>query len=536
MPPTRCLVLAAFALLSSESRAQQVDFGSPAEDRLRLSQLVGKAPTDGWLIRSTGTMSRPLTNGNSRSHDTRRCAFRWAPITPRLDLVWNSDIPFETNSGGVWNGRGETIAGTAGVRASCGRWSVRLQPEMWYAANRDFSIIASGAPDRSAFANPFHSGNDWSADLPVRFGVQPLLVLQPGQSSIEFTLGPFAAGFATESQWWGPGIRNAIIMSNHAAGIPVVHARTARPLDIRVGHLEARWVTGVLTESLWFTKQERGLRRSLSGLVLTLRTAVDTGLTVGVARVVLTEIGSTKHLVFRVLHPITVWGAGGDVRSDLSDHTDQLASAFARWVFPQGGVEVYGEWARVILPNSLRSLILAPHESQGFTVGMQWVSSDTISNTWRFQAEATNLEQGYESRTVSPPTFYVSPSVKAGYTQRGRTIGAMIGPGSSSQFLALDRMLPTRSIGLSLQRIRWDNDAYFRVPTGTGVWAHDVSLVAGLRGTQRTRWAEYSAALDMEHRLNFLFQSATSGYEKDRTFDVRNLSLRLSVRPGKVSP
>jgi hypothetical protein len=517
--------------------AQFVAMGGSAEDRARLAQLTGLSSTAGWLIRTSASMSEPLSASNSRAIRTSAC--RWAPILPNVGLTWNSGIPKAINSGGAWNGRGESGEVGAGVRATCGRLSVQVRPEIWFAANRDFAILSANSPGHSDFANPFHTGPGWSADIPIRMGAQPLLVIQPGQTSVELTVGPAAVGVGTESQWWGPGIRNAILMSNHAAGIPAVHIRTARPIATPVGLLEARGIAGILTQSPWFSKTKPNARRSLTGLVVTLRPALDTGLTIGVARVVFVEVAAVRRLALHLVDPVAVWGAAGDVRSDTTDRTDQLASAFARWVFPSAGAEVYGEWARVILPNSLRSLFLSPQFSQGFTVGLQWVSGPNDARSsigaWRVQAEATNLEQQYESRAVKPPTYYVSPSVRAGYTQRGRVIGARIGPGSSSQFLAVDRLLARRSLGVALERVRWDNDAYYHAPTGVGVWAHDVSLIAGVRASQRFRFAEVTAEVDIEQRLNFLFQNANSGYSADRTYDVHNLSFRFQVQPVRLS-
>jgi hypothetical protein len=39
-----------------------------------------------------------------------------------------------------------------------------------------------------------------------------------GQSSIRLTFGPASIGLSNENIWWGPGIRNSLIMSNNAPG------------------------------------------------------------------------------------------------------------------------------------------------------------------------------------------------------------------------------------------------------------------------------------------------------------------------------
>lgn len=50
----------------------------------------------------------------------------------------------------------------------------------------------------------------------------------------------------------GSGIRNALVLSDRAAGFPHLFLRTAKPVDVGVGMFRARWILGGLTESLYF--------------------------------------------------------------------------------------------------------------------------------------------------------------------------------------------------------------------------------------------------------------------------------------------
>jgi hypothetical protein len=509
-----------------------VTIGGDIEDRRRLAQLVGAGATSGTLIR-TASMLTPsvVTSGTGRS--LRWCELFWRPITPRLDFGWNSAIPFEQNDGGVWAGRGATINAIGGVRAQCGPIRVQAAPEVWYAQNRPFAMFGLDLPGKSGFTNPFFSGQGWSADLPLRFGNQSLLVLEPGQSVIEVDVPWVTLGYGTESQWWGPAIRNALVMSNHAAGIPSAYVRTTSPVRSPVGELEARWIVGALTESRFYDFDRGNDLRSLSGLVMTLRVPLDSNLTVGGARVVLAPIGGTAALPARFLDVIARWGESGNVRAASNGRAaDQITSLFARWVFPQSGFEAFAEWARVILPASIRSILLAPQFSQGYTLGFQWISASApMTPAWRVQSEITDLEQPLRERAALPPTFYVSPSIGQGYTQRGQVIGAMIGPGSQSQYVAVDRLLGDSRLGGFLGRVRWANDAFYKAPTGLSAWAHDVSFFGGVRGRRPVGLFNVSAELAAEKRLNYLFQSATIGFSEDRTFDVNNLVVRISLEP-----
>ena len=532
-------ILALIALATAPARAQErtvsrslaplLFIGSAAEDRARLDQLRGLTPSEGWLARTPSSMSDsirgvPLTV-------PRLCAVRIGVIPGNVLVNWNSDISFERNDGGVWTGRGTTVAASAGLGVKCGRFTVRAVPQVWHAWNEDFPVVPSGYWRRSDFASPIHSIDQSSADLPVRFGARPITATQFGQSSVNVELGSVVLGASSESEWWGPGIRNGLLMSNNAEGIPRYHVGTARPIRTRAGALSARLISGILTESRFFDRLDVGFDRPLSGLVIALATAADSNLSVGAARVVYRRRTSSRYLPLHALDVLTHWST-----RNPSDSVEQLSSLFARWVFPATGLEVYGEWGRVLLPKSLREFLIAPQFTQGYTVGMQWLSRREASmSAWRTQLEFTNLEQLRPVREVSPPSFYTSPVVPHGYTQRGQVIGATIGPGSSSQFLAIDRLGRSWSAGLFGGRIRWQHDEFYAQPSGLSFYAHDVSVYGGARGTHRTRYFDYSAELVAEKRMNFLFQHANHGFGNDRTFDVDNMSLRFAVTPHALS-
>ena len=81
---------------------------------------------------------------------------------------------------------------------------------------------------RHHFSSPWHYGQ--SMDLPWRHGDRSFGDVTWGQSSIAADIGPLSIGASTENEWWGPGVRNALILSNNAAGFPKIFLRTARPI------------------------------------------------------------------------------------------------------------------------------------------------------------------------------------------------------------------------------------------------------------------------------------------------------------------
>ena len=159
------------------------------------------------------------------------------------------------------------------MRVRRGRLWLVLAPEFLATENLPYpmpypQVQLPRPPGRSPFSTPWHVGA-YSIDLPLRFGDRGFWKLDPGQSTLAADLGPVVAGLSTESEWWGPGIENAIVMSNNAAGIPRAFVRTARPVRTRVGSFAVRWFLGGLFESQYFDDNPASDRRSITALAAT---------------------------------------------------------------------------------------------------------------------------------------------------------------------------------------------------------------------------------------------------------------------------
>lgn len=510
--------------------------GSVPEDRERVRQLVGRAPADGWLIRSPS--SRDAAAGGS--------GLRWSIVPPETELAWNSDIPFSQNDGAMWAGRGLSAQVTAGVRVSAGPVSVVLAPQVVHSENRDFEAIPQDSLGRSVFFPPWYLGAT-SLDLPFRFGDRPVTRVVPGQSSLTVRAGPAAFGAATENQWWGPGIRNAIVMSDHAEGIPHLFLRTAAPLRTAVGSFEGKWMVGGLAESLFFDTDPENDFRSLSGVAAAFRPAPLPDLTVGVSRVVYMGTEGPSALPRRSLDVFRHWARPEAVRTTLpraeagapdsvavalrGPDFDQILALFGRWIFPRSGLELYGEWARLELPASPQELLNEPGHSQGYTLGVQWARPLPQESFFRVQTELSYLEEGASFNNRPVPWFYVGPTVPQGYTHRGQVVGAAIGPGASSQWLAGDYLARGWQLGAFLGRIRWENNVYYQDFSEYVEVGHDVSVLGGVRGGFRVFGAEVSAEVAREVRYNYLFQGPVHNPFGNGATDVDNTVVRISVVP-----
>lgn len=493
--------------------------GSAADDSARVGALIGACWGNGTLLRSAAVLSSiPDSAG-----------FRAAVVDPQVETVWNSEIPLSLNDGSLWAGRGMNAAVSGGVVGSYGRFRFMLAPRLNLSQNKPFGILPSGRADRSGFASPWWSGTR-SADLPLRFGQERYATLDPGETLVESSVGPVAVGATSAATWWGPGMRNALLISNNAGGIPRVYLRTARPVSTRLGEVEGIWLLGQLMESPFFDRDDSNDSRSLSAVALSLRVAADTGLRVGIARA-----------VYAVARPGRLPAHAGDVflrwfqpalRDSALSSADQITALFAKWTVPEAGLAAHFEWATLTIPKSLRDLMVNPEDAQGYTVGLEWAKALSAITTLRIQSEFTSLEQTPLQTGGETTTFYTSDVVPQGFTMRGQPIGASIGPGGSSQYLGATLFQGRFIFGSSVGRIRWDEDAYYRPPSlgRFSSHTHDVSLFASLSAAGDWDWGQVELTATRMLRMNYLFQTS-SPFFFGGDFDVRNNTLSIRATP-----
>jgi hypothetical protein len=461
-----------------------------------------------------------------------------SPIRPTLRFTSNSALPNGGNDGALWAGRGANFSLGGGVRYqrrfTNGLLTVVAAPELDYSHNRPFVVFTGREPGRSAFSSPWHVGQS-SADLPLRFGDLPVKAIGLGESSLTFTMDRVAFGASAANEWWGPALRNTLLLSNNAAGVPRLFARTSRPVHARFGDFEGRAMIGALTESPFFDYDSGNDIRSLSGLLVTYRPAIDTGLTIGLSRLVMarasSKLGVIQHVLDAALHyePITS-PADTNEAGQSYQSTDQLFSLFARWVFPASGFETYVEWSRMELPRSIREYLEVPQSTQGYTIGLQYAQPHRNESYFRMQGEVTYLEQTQVLPNRPPPDYYTGRAAPQGFTQRGQVLGAAIGPGSSTQFIGMDWMARSWQAGAFVGRTRNENDALYRLPSPTAV-QHDVTIFSGVRGGARLPWTDVSGELTVGRRLDYLFQNEGLFGIPINAVDIQNVTLTLVLSP-----
>ena len=507
----------------------------PTVDRDRLAELIGDVAPNRQILRSASQLT-------PRIGSEERASLR--PLAPEVEWVRNSDLAFSLNQGALWAGRGNNVRLRAGFQAAWGPVSLILAPELTHSENRDFDLpdprlTPLAGRTGNSFADPFHVLPN-SIDRPLRFGDASFSSLHPGQSTLSVHTGPATFGISTENEWWGPGIRNAIVLGDNAPGFGHFFVRTERPIPTTLGTFDGRLLLGTLRESSYFDDLPANDTRSFSGFALTWQPpGLENGLALGVTRAVYRPVDGTTEVLPHLFDAFLSF-PGRPNDQPVSDSTqtpgpDQIYSLFGRWVFPKSGVEVYGEYSRTELPASFRDLLEAPGHTQGYTLGLQWgLAMAGGRDAFRVQMEHTYLEKSTTFRDRPVGTYYTSRAVPQGYTHQGRVLGAGIGPGSSSHWLALDYFGPNWQVGLFGERIRWNNDALWDIPLidpTEVLWCkHDVTIRGGIRGVVSTPIGRFSASLSTGKRMNVFFQHFTPcGRDEDPLAlnDITNTTLEL---------
>ncbi|MEX2526785.1 MAG: hypothetical protein WEA09_04045 [Gemmatimonadota bacterium] len=527
------------------------------------------APAAWTLLRHASSRAGPLEAAENRSHwpllrsvsnellgvDSipRHCSLALRPLTPEVRLVGNSELPFSREEGPLWAGRGWNTRLSGGFHARWGRIEAIFAPEFTWSENRSHLLVDALVPERSPYSSPWHTGGVetfWinagsaSIDLPQRFGPEAVTGVHSGQSTLAMRLGGWTVGASTENRSWGPAMLNPLVLSANAPGFPHVFVQLREPLEGRFGSLEGLLLAGELRSSDYFVESDAG-RRSLGAMALVYRPPLaDDGLEFGFVRSLYGGAEGWGDVLQSGLDPLINWDrapsltpAEGEPR--WQPEKEQLTGLWARWILPEDGFQVYGEWVRHRLPVSIKDLLTAPHYSQGYTLGAEWVGAmpGWAAPLLRLHGEVTNVEESSAFHHREAHSFYTSEVVPEGYTHRGRPLGASFGPGGSGQWLALDVLGDWWSVGLHGGRIRWETDAFYRSRTQRPAFgrrtihAFDAQVFLGVRGALHIGWLDVEAEVLGSDRFNYYFFNPDVSWNTPGRVDFRTYTGSLTVRP-----
>jgi hypothetical protein len=530
--------------------AQSLPVGSTAtEDYFRRLQLSGKADS---LVSFT---VRPVFPGYKGQYHQTDSSFNWAgvseyTITGKLktavlpvtfELQANAHHPYGWNDGAMIPNRGLQSLISFGFYAEYGLLSVQLKPEVVLAQNLSFSTFNKNQYD-VLFARYYDIYNN--IDLPVRFGTSSYSHAFWGQSSIRLNYKKMSLGLSTENLWWGPGIRNSLLMSNSAPGFPHITLNTIKPIETPIGSFEGQLIGGRLENSnqapltpdhaffgidLYVPKPDNW--RYLSGIILTWQPKWVPGLFLGYDQSEQTYgyglSGIKSYLpLFSTIKSTTS-------PDNAINRQDQLSSMFMRWIWAPEKAEIYFEYGHYNNNQDLYQSILNPNNSRAYIAGIRKLLPFKNSTDQNIMVgfEITQLQGTSLDDIKQGQEWYISKNIRQGYTNEGQMLGAGIGPGGNLQSLDVSWVSGLKKLGIQVERYVHDNDFYYYAFNDSQNYSqHWVDLSLALNGEWNYKNFIFNGKIQGIQSLNYQWALSQNG--NDITFSHQLHQLNLQIQAG----
>lgn len=440
------------------------------EQYLRLLQVTGRAPLHPWSVRGFGPREiqtlLPRGDDDPWSHLIPRASHASATglrarlLPTSVRGIFNSHYPLDRNDGVTWAGKGVTGEVRFGGAMEWGPLTVVAEPVAFWSQNRDFQLAPTLREGRERFAE--YRFVNTGIDHPQRYGPGSYARLDAGNSQIRLDFLYVALGFSTGHQVWGPGQEQPVILGTNAPGFPHIFLGTSEPVNIWLGTVSGRVSWGRLSQTGWALLPDPPAHRLMSGVVGTFSPRWIPNLEVGAGRFfheAWPDDGLRLEDFRRPIEPFLK----ETLRERFPDTTgenpldrvglrpeNQLASFFARWVFPASGFEAYLEWGKEDHSFDLRDLFLRPDNQSGYLIGFRkvWEGRAETPRWSQLRGELLNLKIGPLRQVQGYAPFYVhmfsdeQGRTRQGHTHRGRILGAPAGYGGAGSHLAWDRYEP----------------------------------------------------------------------------------------------
>jgi hypothetical protein len=549
--PRIALVTAAFCplFLAAQSTVPReapyhIAVASSEEDYLRYLQITGLAGLYPWSLRefsqpelarmAVARGSHPWSGKGDYKDPPSRFSFSALPVN--AVLRYNSTFPYGSHNGAAWAGRGLTSALDLGFAFRAGPLSGTFNPIAFTAQNRAFQLQANGTSN--PFAYPLFPA---TIDLPQSFGTRAYSRVDPGESTVRVDLLGLTAGVSTANMGWGPMENYPYVLGGaNAPGFPHAFVGTSAPLPIWIGRIHGRVIWGQLEQSAYSpvsgtsyysSKLEPGTKRFASGLVAVFQPRGVDGLELGGARFfhsVWPKEGIPRSYLSIPFEAIYKASLGASFAPGTVED-NQLASAFARWVFPKSGFEAYGEYGHEDHSANRRDLIQEPDHSRTYGLGIRKVVSVDSVHLTAFRAEMINYQMPTLARNRGEGGIYVHELLRQGHTNRGQPLGSDTGVGSGGGSLIAWDSYDTRgatSIGWT-RTIREESGVFYLYGV-TDSRANDVQNALTLARVRYLGNTELNAAATLVREYNRYFLADAW----NMTFSV---GLRLGLFRGRTA-
>ena len=203
-----------------------------AMDFQRMKQVSGKDSNDhvSYMVRSSTAFFS--STDAERGYWKKKIGFelRNHGFTQRQ----NDNLGLGHNDGSMLEAVGIQQRASVNIAARWNRIHLQLAPEWLMAENKDPQPFKIDASDPNYMARYYLSTVN-KIDMYWRYGKDRINKFLPGQSSLKYQTKELAVGISTESIWWGPALRNGLVMSNNATNFPYLTLNSVNPLRTSIG-------------------------------------------------------------------------------------------------------------------------------------------------------------------------------------------------------------------------------------------------------------------------------------------------------------
>ena len=452
-----------------------------------------------WYVEPT-SLWHPVLNRRSALISNGKWSLY--PSSLLLRYSFNSALPDGSYDQAQWQGKGNNLRLDGGLGFNWKGLTITMEASFWFAQNQDYDLIPV-YENQKAHEYWFYEGG--KIDYPQRPTDKNLVRFSLGQSGIRYSGQWWTAGLSNENVWIGPARFFPVIMSDQADGFPHIDLGTLGYVPVRIkgvelGTVETRLLLGFVRESKYFDNNNSNDFNQILGITSGYSFPFLKNLRFGANFFRLKSMYDFPTNFWQVFNPSEEGeGAIGDNKSD------SVLSLTFSWMFPQIGMEFYGEYARNDYSPSITTLISRIDHSNGYTIGFQKSFPLEGRRILSMTAEITDLFQVPFSNRANQPIWYKHFDVSQGYTNKGQLLGSPVGPGSDSQIIQFDYFDSYVLWSFWLQRTFIDKD-YFYSLTVDNNYNHDSNYSKYAIGASRqslTNIVDWKISLSYHLHMNY---------------------------------
>lgn len=542
----RKLFLLFFILFQNivEAQVWQLDMALQEQKRIA-SLLINDTILDqSYSIRfAKNNWSQILDKKNSRKPN-----IKW--LFAGYGVQHNNNLPIGFNDGNLIPNVGVQQKASIGAQFNWGPLSIHVQPEWVQAENLPATPFLDNANDINYRRN-FYWYIRNKIDNGTQIGNQPFERFYWGQSSVRLNSKKISLGLSTENLWWGPGIRNSLLLTNNASGFMHLTFNSIKPIQTKLGTFEFQAILGNLDSAIApsidfnnlapntsFIETKSNNQRSIAGYYISWKPKWFKHFYLGLG-----------GMTYFYKNQPAIQTSANILASENKQSNASLSSLFFRYAIPSENAEIYLEYGRNgkafapfnIIGDTIPTAYLVGFRKL-FKLNQRKLSKDQPAIMLGVELTQLQLPDNrliFNSTNVRgiPRTnsWYTHPYIKQGYTQQGQVLGASIGPGSNSQTLYLSWIKGLKKIGLSVERILYNTDFYQYHYFQRGIGNNSPSNYwVDINASMQLQWNYkkllFNATYMYTSALNYRWTKLDGGFARPSTLsDKRNNQISVSL-------